>query len=169
MTEPSPLYHHDLVHIIAQHLHPKDLINLHATSKFHNMIFDKPYIIRHNAAIKIQKCFKRYRERNTLRVTFLNKLLSDPFFRIKYLYIHEPEEENINIDLDDCATFPHVCLKEAVTIDPFFVKVFGGPLEFSDWFDTQIDKSLQNTIQAKILNLPDKPSRYKLLKEAIFI
>ena len=90
MHEPSPLYHCDLVHIIAQHLHPKNLINLHATSKFHHMVFNKTYIIHHNAAIKIQKHFKRYRERNTLRFTFLDKLLSDPFFRIKYLYIHEP-------------------------------------------------------------------------------
>lgn len=168
MNAPPPLCCPDILYEIGKYLHPKDIINLHNTSKIHNYVFNKKFIERHCAALKIQKYFKRYKTQKNFPFVFLEKLLYDPTFRSKYLYIHEPNTQQLHWDLDDCETYPHICLRESITIDPFFCKVFGGPVEFSKWFNEYVDKSLQDRITNTIINLPNKQAREDLLEKKSF-
>ena len=56
-----PFNNPDLMGVMSKNLHVKDMINLHSVNNNFRQIFNKEFIQKTSAAIKIQKYFRRYR------------------------------------------------------------------------------------------------------------
>lgn len=162
-----PLYQYDLVHVISQYVHTENLIALRGASRLHSHFLTKKDIEKHSAATKIQSYYKKHLVQKNLPWIFLNKLIASPTFRLKYLYIHDPDVDESDWVLDNCQTYPHICLRtfDLDTIPPLFKKIFGDLLDFAKWFDENVSASLKYKIKYSIINLPNKAAREKFLEE----